>query len=115
MHPGKENSLLKLMFADTANATWLRKLFILMVQGRQGLVMFEAPISLNEMLERSPDSLAAGKFMLQNIWGADEQAHLTQERRWQRRVLGFKNQRLSVKKNSGKGVEVQFARRQIKA
>ncbi len=52
MHPGKENSLIKLMFADTANATWLRKLFILLVQGREGLVMFEAPISLNQMLER---------------------------------------------------------------
>lgn len=77
--------------------------------------MSKAYALIHEMLERSPDSLAAGKFMLQNIWGLDEGEHLTQERRWQRRVLGFKNQRLSIAKNSGKGKEVQFARRQIKA
>jgi len=52
MHPGKENSLLKLMFADTANATWLRKLFILLIQGRQGLVQYSSPIALKDMLER---------------------------------------------------------------
>jgi hypothetical protein len=51
--------------------------------------------------------------MLQRIFGIDEAAHLTQERRWQRRVLGFKNQRISVVKNS-KQPTMPFAKRQIR-
>ena len=68
---------------------------------------------VEEMLTRSPDSVAASKFMLQRIFGIDEAAHLTQERRWQRRVLGFKNQRISVVKNS-KQPTMPFAKRQIR-
>jgi len=68
---------------------------------------------VQEMLTRSPDSVAASKFMLQRIFGIDEAAHLTQERRWQRRVLGFKNQRISVVKNS-KQPTMPFAKRQIR-
>ena len=68
---------------------------------------------VQEILTRSPDSVAASKFMLQRIFGIDEAAHLTQERRWQRRVLGFKNQRISVVKNS-KQPTMPFAKRQIR-
>jgi enoyl-CoA hydratase/carnithine racemase len=68
---------------------------------------------VQEILTRSPDSVAASKFMLQRIFGIDENAHLTQERRWQRRVLGFKNQRISVVKNS-KEPTIPFAKRQIR-
>ncbi|HEX4844107.1 MAG TPA: crotonase/enoyl-CoA hydratase family protein [Limnobacter sp.] len=68
---------------------------------------------IQEILGRSPDSVAASKFMIQNIWGIDQSAHLTQERRWQRRLLGFKNQRISVQKNS-KSPELPFAKRQIR-
>lgn len=68
---------------------------------------------VQEILTRSPDSVAASKFMLQRIFGIDEDAHLTQERRWQRRVLGFKNQRISVVKNS-KQPTMPFAKRQIR-
>jgi len=68
---------------------------------------------VQEILTRSPDSVAASKFMLQRIFGIDEDAHLTQERRWQRRVLGFKNQRISVVKNS-KQPAMPFAKRQIR-
>lgn len=76
--------------------------------------MAKAHALIKELLERSPDSVAAAKFMLQRIFGLDEGDHLTQERRWQRRVLGFKNQRLSIKKHSGKGSPVTFAKRQIR-
>jgi enoyl-CoA hydratase/carnithine racemase len=38
---------------------------------------------IQEILERSPDSVAASKFMIQNIWGIDQGVNLTQERRWQ--------------------------------
>lgn len=70
---------------------------------------------LDEILTRSPDSVAASKFMLQRIWGIDEGEHLTQERRWQRRVLGFKNQRISVVRNSKPGEKMPaFAKRQIR-
>lgn len=68
---------------------------------------------VQEILARSPDSVAASKFMLQRIFGIDEGAHLTQERRWQRRLLGFKNQRISVVKNS-KQPTMPFAKRQIR-
>jgi glycerol-3-phosphate O-acyltransferase len=50
-HPGNTNSIFKLMFADTANATWLRKIFILLFQGRQGIVHFSAPIHLKDVLK----------------------------------------------------------------
>ena len=65
---------------------------------------------LAEILERSPDSVAASKHMMQNIFGLDADAHLTQERRWQRRLMGFKNQRLSVAKHSVKDKVVAFVK-----
>lgn len=69
---------------------------------------------LQEILQRSPDSVAASKFMIQRIWGLDESVNLTQERRWQRRLLGFKNQRVSVMRNSkAENKDIAFARRQI--
>lgn len=68
---------------------------------------------LAEILSRSPDSVAASKFMLQKIWGRSAEADLTQERRWQRRLLGFANQRLSIKRNSPKGAGVEFIKRHI--
>lgn len=70
---------------------------------------------VQEILNRSPDSVAAGKFLLQNIWGLGEGANLTQERRWQRRVMGFKNQRTSVARNNHKGEELPaYGARQIR-
>lgn len=69
---------------------------------------------IQEILERSPDSVAASKFMIQNIWGIDQSVNLTQERRWQRRLLGWKNQRLSIAKHTAKDKLVAFATRQIK-
>jgi enoyl-CoA hydratase/carnithine racemase len=53
-----------------------------------------------EVEARSPDAVAAGKFLLQQAWGgATEHASLAAERRWQRRVLGRKNQRIAVGNN----------------
>ncbi|HEX5661461.1 MAG TPA: crotonase/enoyl-CoA hydratase family protein [Polyangiales bacterium] len=50
----------------------------------------------DEIIARSPDSVAAGKFLLQNAWGADEPRALALERRYQRRVLGRDNQRRAL-------------------
>jgi enoyl-CoA hydratase/carnithine racemase len=50
----------------------------------------------DELLTRSPDSVAAGKFLLQNAWGAKERLSLALERRYQRRVMGRDNQRRAL-------------------
>jgi enoyl-CoA hydratase/carnithine racemase len=53
-----------------------------------------------EIATRSPDCVAAAKMLLQEAYAAqDEAAALTSERRWQRRVLGFANQRIAVARN----------------
>lgn len=65
---------------------------------------------VEEMLVRSPDAVAAAKFLLQDAWHADEDLALAAERRWQRRVLGGRNQRVAVKRNMQKdeGQEASF-------
>mgnify|MGYP001581369601 CR=1 FL=1 len=52
-----------------------------------------------EMLIRSPDAIAAGKFLLQEAWNTDENGALAEERRRQRQVMGGKNQRIAVERN----------------
>jgi len=65
-----------------------------------------------ELEARSPDALAAGKFLLQEAWGATEEGALAAERRWQRRILGLKNQRISLERNQKKSA-LPYARRRI--
>ena len=71
-----------------------------------------------EIATRSPDAVAAGKFLMQEVWHADEGAALTSERRWQRRLMGRVNQRIAVKNNMGgdnKGEVLKpFAPRSVK-
>jgi len=55
-----------------------------------------------EFAARSPDALAAGKFLLQDGWNARLSRVLALERRWQRRVIGKRNQRIAVARNQGK-------------
>jgi hypothetical protein len=50
--------------------------------------------------------------MLQEAWGATEADALAAERRWQRRVLGLKNQRISIERNQKKSA-LPYARRRI--
>ncbi|MGH8516344.1 MAG: crotonase/enoyl-CoA hydratase family protein [Panacagrimonas sp.] len=52
-----------------------------------------------EIVTRSPDAIAAGKFLLQQAWHDDEAAALSFERQWQRRLMGRANQRIAVKNN----------------
>lgn len=49
-----------------------------------------------EIATRSPDSVAAGKFLLQQAWLACDYLALRAERLWQRRVMGRTNQRISL-------------------
>ena len=50
----------------------------------------------DEIRTRSPDSVAAGKYLLQQAWFGSSNQALGEERRWQRAVMGKKNQRISV-------------------
>lgn len=55
--PDKERSVFKLLFSDSwAVPGWVRKLFIIMAQGRQTLVYFSEPVSLAQLTEQSPDT-----------------------------------------------------------
>jgi len=65
-----------------------------------------------EIAARSPDSVAAGKFLYQDAYCTDERGALRAERVWQRRVIGFANFRISVKRNQQRA-EVPFARRRL--
>ncbi len=53
-----------------------------------------------EIITRSPDAVAAAKFLLQESWHADEPDALAAERKWQRRVLAGSNQRIAVQRNA---------------
>ncbi len=50
----------------------------------------------DELVTRSPDSVAAGKFLLQNAWGAPESRALSFERVYQRRLIGRDNMRRAL-------------------
>ncbi len=65
---------------------------------------------LKQIAERSPDAVAASKALLQQTWTADDNACLTAERRWQRRMLTGRNQRIAMQR-SGKGKSTPFQRR----
>lgn len=65
-----------------------------------------------EIATRSPDAVAAGKFLLQDAWAASDRGASNAERRWQRRLLGWKNQRIAMQRNQGKP-ELPFADRRL--
>lgn len=49
-NPGKENSLLRLLFTDTESATPLRKIFLFIFQGRNSFVRISKPINLSTVI-----------------------------------------------------------------
>lgn len=55
-----------------------------------------------EIAQRSPDSVAAGKQLFDDAWGASEWGALAAERKWQRRLIGRRNQRIASARNTGK-------------
>ena len=65
-----------------------------------------------EVATRSPDAVAAAKLALQEAWLTSERDALGSERRWQRRLIGFKNQRIAVKRNQKKE-ELPYVPRRI--
>jgi enoyl-CoA hydratase/carnithine racemase len=65
-----------------------------------------------EFATRSPDSVAAAKFLLQDAWAADDAGAAAAERRWQRALLGRGNQRIAVERNLKKS-DRPFAPRRV--
>jgi enoyl-CoA hydratase/carnithine racemase len=66
-----------------------------------------------EIEQRSPDAVAAAKFLLQNAWLATESAALRHERRYQRAVIGGKNQRLAAERHRKRDASGAFERRRV--
>lgn len=66
-----------------------------------------------EIETRSPDAVAAGKFLLQNAWDASVDGALGAERRWQRRLIGRKNQRIAAARGFGSKDAAAYAERSI--
>jgi enoyl-CoA hydratase/carnithine racemase len=65
-----------------------------------------------DIVTRSPDAVAAAKLALQEAWLTSESDALGSERRWQRRLIGFKNQRIAIKRNQ-KQQDVPFVSRRL--
>lgn len=77
----------------------------------------ETPLDLARRLVaeievRSPDAVAAAKFLLQDAYCASERGALSAERRWQRRLIGSSNQRIALKRNMEKK-DLPFGPRRI--
>lgn len=65
-----------------------------------------------EIMTRSPDAVAAGKFLLQEAWSGSEHHALAAERQRQRQLMGRKNQRIAVQRNTKKK-ELGYSKRII--
>ncbi|HCS27766.1 MAG TPA: glycerol-3-phosphate 1-O-acyltransferase [Spongiibacteraceae bacterium] len=61
--PGSETSILKLLVGDAERAGRLRKLLIMLVQGRSVLVNFAKPVDFKEFLQRQPDHVQAANLL----------------------------------------------------
>ena len=66
----------------------------------------------DEFATRSPDAVAAAKFLMQDAYSSAESGALAAERRWQRRLLGSRNQRIAVQRNLEKK-DLPFGPRRI--
>jgi enoyl-CoA hydratase/carnithine racemase len=67
-----------------------------------------------EIETRSPDAVAAAKQLMQQAWNSNERSALAAERRWQRQLIGSKNQRIAIRRNLEKS-ELPFLPRKIGA
>lgn len=65
----------------------------------------QARVLAAEIAKRSPDAVAAAKFLLQESWHAGEADALAAERKWQRRVIAGRNQRIAVRRNAAHSPE----------
>ncbi|MEK6806633.1 MAG: crotonase/enoyl-CoA hydratase family protein [Pseudomonadota bacterium] len=64
--------------------------------------MTKARELIAEIVVRSPDAVAAGKFLMQHAWSSGESGALAGERRYQRQLMGGKNQRIAIERGMKK-------------
>lgn len=67
--------------------------------------MIDAEALASQICEKSPDAVAAAKYLLNKTWKKNTRGALFWERITQLRLLGRKNQRLAMKKGLAKGNE----------
>jgi enoyl-CoA hydratase/carnithine racemase len=65
-----------------------------------------------EIATRSPDAVAAGKFLLQQAWRSGDFGAARAERLWQRRLIGFANFRIALARNQQQK-EIPWAKRRL--
>lgn len=63
-NPGQETSLLKIIFSDSLRAGAVRKLFIILFNGRNTFVSFGRPISFQDFMARDPEPQAAARKLV---------------------------------------------------
>jgi hypothetical protein len=73
--------------------------------------MARARTLADEIMTRSPDAIAAGKFLMQDAYGEDAERVLGAERHWQRKLLGLRNQRVAIARNGKDSDKPYFPRR----
>lgn len=92
--------------------TWTARIFAADEAHSLGLVgeIAEDPnasalVLAEQLMQQSPDALAAGKFLLQSAWQGSEWGALRAERIRQRQMLTAPNQTVAVRRNTGKPEE----------
>ena len=65
--------------------------------------LVEAQILARTIAQKSPDAIAATKYLFKKVWKKDTRAALFWERITQLRLLGRKNQRIAMKNGLSKG------------
>lgn len=65
-----------------------------------------------EIATRSPDSVAASKFLLQQAWRSGDFGAARAERLWQRRLIGFANFRIALARNQQRK-DIPWAKRRL--
>ncbi len=65
--PGSETSILKLLVGDAEHVGGLRKLLVMLVQGRSVLVNFARPVDFGDFLKRQPDHVKAAHLLRRGL------------------------------------------------
>ncbi len=69
--------------------------------------MADAQVLAHEIAQKSPDAIAATKYLFKKTWKKDTRGALLWERITQLRLLGRKNQRIAMKNGLSKGTSPQ--------
>lgn len=73
----------------------------------------DAQAFVEELKEKSPDSVAGNKLLFNRAWQADDKTALDWETRLQKKIIGRANQRMAVARNTGKPEKTFGVRRKF--